>query len=86
MDAKGDGPTLAKKIGLNRVPWIAFPLKISADVILFVDTPGIVGRGLAMALFLSDIVCALLWRSLGLRAAIVQVMRLQSVAGIYYLF
>jgi 4-hydroxybenzoate polyprenyltransferase len=86
MDAKGDGATLVKRIGLHHVPWIAFPLKIGADLVLLASASGPVAWGLAAVLCVSDIVAALLWRSDRLRATVVQIMRVQSVAGIYYLF
>jgi 4-hydroxybenzoate polyprenyltransferase len=82
-DAKADGATLVKKIGLRRAPWIAFSLKIVADLILLATASGPIATGLAVMICGSDIVGAILWPFVRLRSIAVQIMRTQSVVGIY---
>lgn len=85
-DAKGDGATLAKRVGVRRALWIAFLFKFSADLLLFATASGFIAATLAILLGISDVVAAMLWPNERLRSTAVRITRAQAVIGIYYLF
>jgi len=85
IDAKGDGRTLVKRIGLQRAENVAFGLKLLSDAVLLIDRVDLVGVLLAVGFLSSDVVCLLLWKFKLHKSAVIVVMKLQAVVGIYYL-
>ena len=86
IDAKGDGNTLVKQIGITRAQYPAFGMKFLADTFLLMGSTNPLSVTLALSLAGSDIVCVYLWRTENPRHWVASIMTLQSVVGIYYLF
>jgi geranylgeranylglycerol-phosphate geranylgeranyltransferase len=84
-DSKGDGLTLVNRVGLSGSQRIAFCSKLLADIALLASWPSLAGRVLALALLLSDLLFWLFWHRGYQHRAIITLMKLQLIAGLYYL-
>ena len=84
-DSKGDGLTLANRLGPHRAQLVAFISKILADMVLLVGWPGFAGRLTAAALLLSDILLWTLWWLEVRHRLLINLMKIQIVVGLYYL-
>jgi 4-hydroxybenzoate polyprenyltransferase len=85
LDAKGDGLTFAKLVGLKRAANIAFGFKFGADALLLFYSSEGAALFLATCTFLSDAVVMMLWKLSTQKRAAVLLMRLQGITGIYFL-
>jgi geranylgeranylglycerol-phosphate geranylgeranyltransferase len=84
-DAAGDHGTFAKIVGPEAAANTAFGLKLVSSASLLGNPADLIGDTLAFAIIFTDVVCIFLWKKFGNSSAALRIMKLQAVAGMYYL-
>lgn len=84
-DARGDGSTLVKKIGLERSQRVAFMIKLAGTMFLSTQVHDFWGVIIFLIILVSDASFFLLWHRQKLRATIIAAMKVHLVIGIYFL-
>ncbi len=85
QDSSGDDRTAANILGLKSAENIAFVLKVLASASLFLAVRDAFDVILTAFVLLLDIAFIVLWRNSAYRRAIIHLMKVQLVVGIYFL-
>lgn len=83
-DVAGDGETFSKVVGIERAQWIAFSAKGIGDLALITKVHEGWSAVILGIIVLSDLLCVWLWRQGSRRQAVLLVMKLQLLLGIYF--
>jgi geranylgeranylglycerol-phosphate geranylgeranyltransferase len=84
-DFDGDGETLVKKLGLVASEHVAFAFKFTGSLVLLLQVKDLWGTIIWFLVAGSDLLSYFIWTRAELRTAILFIMKLQLLAGIYYL-
>jgi geranylgeranylglycerol-phosphate geranylgeranyltransferase len=84
-DRDGDGETLIKKIGVEKSEYLAFGIRGLAALVLSIQISDVLGLAILLAVVAADLISFFLWKRATHRVAVLLCMKLQLLAGIYYL-
>ncbi len=84
-DVKGDAETFVKKIGVQRSENIALSVKLCGSLLLSFLTRGTIDIVIISLLAMADFVFIYMWKKRWKRKVVIQLMKLQLLAGIYFL-
>lgn len=83
-DMAGDGETFSKAVGVRRAQWIAVSAKGIGDLALAIKVHEAWGAAILGIIVASDLFCIRLWRQGSRRQLVLLIMKLQLLAGIYF--